>query len=107
MRVIVFGATGMIGQSVLVECLKDGAVTEVLAVLRSPTGRQHPKLRELIHRDFHDYSAIEAELAGFDDCFFCLGVTSPYATGRTGAASPTTAARFPPGSPSASTTRPR
>jgi uncharacterized protein YbjT (DUF2867 family) len=76
LKVIIFGATGMIGQGVLAECLKDEGVAEVLAILRSPTGRQHPKLREIIHRDFFDYSAIEAELAGFDACFFCLGVTS-------------------------------
>jgi uncharacterized protein YbjT (DUF2867 family) len=76
MKVIIFGATGMIGQGVLAECLKDDGVTGVLAVLRSPAGRRHAKLRELIHRDFFDYSAIEADLAGYDACFFCLGVTS-------------------------------
>ncbi|MBL8568922.1 MAG: NAD(P)H-binding protein [Phreatobacter sp.] len=76
MKVIIFGATGMIGQGVLAECLKDEGIAEVLAVLRSPTGRQHAKLRELIHRDFFDYSLIEADLAGYDACFFCLGVTS-------------------------------
>ena len=76
MKVIIFGATGMIGQGVLAECLKDDGITEVLAVLRSATGRRHAKLRELIHRDFFDYSAIEADLAGYEACFFCLGVTS-------------------------------
>lgn len=76
MKVILFGATGMVGQGVLRECLLDPGVEQVLALVRSPTGQQHPKLRELQHRDFTDYSAIEAELTGFDACFFCLGVSS-------------------------------
>jgi len=76
MKVILFGATGMVGQGVLIECLRDPAVESVLSVGRSPTGRQHPKLRELIHRDFTDFTPIESELSGHDACFFCLGVTS-------------------------------
>jgi uncharacterized protein YbjT (DUF2867 family) len=76
MKVILFGATGMVGQGVLIECLRDSAVESVLAVGRSPTGRQHPKLRELIHREFTDFTPIESELSGHDACFFCLGVTS-------------------------------
>jgi uncharacterized protein YbjT (DUF2867 family) len=76
MKVILFGATGMVGQGVLRECLLDPDVTGVLAVGRSPTGQAHAKLREVLHANFVDFSAIESELAGFDACFFCLGVTS-------------------------------
>ncbi len=74
--VIVFGATGMVGQGVLRECLLDPGVERVLVVGRTPTGERHPKLREVIHRDFTDFTAIEAELTGYDACFFCLGVSS-------------------------------
>jgi uncharacterized protein YbjT (DUF2867 family) len=76
MKIILFGATGMVGQGVLRECLLDPGITSVLAVGRSLTGQQHPKLREVVHDNFLDYSAIESELAGFDACFFCLGVSS-------------------------------
>ena len=76
MKVIVFGATGMVGQGVLRECLRDPDVAEVLTVGRSATGQQHPKLRELVHKDFLDFSAIEGDITGYDACFFCLGVTS-------------------------------
>ena len=76
MNVILFGATGMIGQGVLRECLLAPDVERVLAVVRSPTGQQHEKLRELIHKDFFDFSEIEPELTGLDVCFFCLGVSS-------------------------------
>jgi uncharacterized protein YbjT (DUF2867 family) len=76
MKVILFGATGMVGQGVLRECLLDASVESVLAVVRSPTGRRHAKLRELLHDRFLDYSAIESQLAGYDACFFCLGVSS-------------------------------
>jgi len=76
MKVILFGATGMVGQGVLRECLLDGSVESVLAIGRSPTGQRHAKLREIVHDDFLDYSAIESELTGYDSCFFCLGVSS-------------------------------
>jgi uncharacterized protein YbjT (DUF2867 family) len=76
MKVILFGATGMVGQGVLRECLIDPGVESVLAVGRSPTGQQHPKLREILHDDFFDFSAIESQLVGYDACFFCLGVSS-------------------------------
>jgi uncharacterized protein YbjT (DUF2867 family) len=76
MKVILFGATGMVGQGVLRECLLDPGVESVLAVGRSPTGQQHPKLREILHDNFLDYSAIESRLTGYDACFFCLGVSS-------------------------------
>ncbi len=76
MNVVLFGATGMVGQGVLRECLLDPEVRSVLSVGRSATRRQHEKLREIVHQDLLDYSAIESQLAGFDACFFCLGVTS-------------------------------
>ena len=76
MRVIVFGATGMVGQGVLRECLIDPGIERVLVVGRSPTGVRSAKLTEIIHGDFTDYSAIETQLTGFDACFFCLGVSS-------------------------------
>ncbi len=66
----------MVGQGVLRECLLDPDVQEVLSIVRSPTGHQHAKLRELVVQDFFDFSAIEAGLSGFEACFFCLGVSS-------------------------------
>src|SRR6478736_7444566 len=76
MKVILFGATGMVGQGVLRECLLDADVESVLSVGRRPTGQTHAKLHELQHDDFMDYSAIEAQLRGYDACLFCLGVSS-------------------------------
>src|SRR5579885_1086110 len=76
MKVILFGTTGMVGQGVLRECLLDPEVAQVLSVGRSPLNQTHPKLREIIHKDFTDFTAIESELAGYDACFFCLGVSS-------------------------------
>jgi len=75
-RVILFGATGMVGQGALRECLLDPGVMEVLVIGRSATRQQHPKLREVIHDDLFDLSSIAAQLAGYDACLFCLGVTS-------------------------------
>jgi uncharacterized protein YbjT (DUF2867 family) len=74
MKVILFGSTGMVGQGVLRECLRDPEVTEVVAVVRSATGQQHAKLREIVHKDFNDFSALRLD---GDACFWCLGVSSP------------------------------
>ena len=74
--VIITGATGMVGEGVLLECLADPRVARVLVVNRKPLGRTHPKLTEIVHADFHDPSAIEQQLAGYQACFFCLGVSS-------------------------------
>jgi uncharacterized protein YbjT (DUF2867 family) len=76
MKVILFGATGMVGQGVLRECLLDPGVVSVLAIGRSASGQQHEKLRELRHPDLFDFSGMESELSDFDACFFCLGVSS-------------------------------
>jgi uncharacterized protein YbjT (DUF2867 family) len=76
MNVLLFGATGMVGQGVLRECLLDPDVQLVQTVGRSATGAQHPKLREIVHQDLWHYDAIAAHLYGFDACFFCLGVSS-------------------------------
>lgn len=76
MKAIIFGATGMVGQGVLRECLLDPEVESVLTIGRSPTGKQDAKLREIVHKDLSDYSSIEQYLAGYDACFWCLGVTS-------------------------------
>ncbi len=76
MNVLLFGASGMVGQGVLHECLLDPEVQNILSIGRSVTGQRHQKLRELVHEDFLDFSTLEAELSGFDACFFCLGVSS-------------------------------
>jgi uncharacterized protein YbjT (DUF2867 family) len=74
--VILTGATGMVGEGVLLECLADPRVARVLVVNRKPLVRTHPKLTEIVHADFHDLSTIERQLAGYDACFFGLGVSS-------------------------------
>jgi uncharacterized protein YbjT (DUF2867 family) len=76
MNVILFGATGMVGQGVLRECLLYPDVQQVLSIVRTPSGQHHEKLHELIHSNFFDYSEIESQLTGFDACFFSLGVSS-------------------------------
>jgi len=81
MKVIIFGATGMVGQGVLRECLRDPNVESVLAISRGASGqtvnrKTDPKLREVVHTDFLNYDALRGEFAGFDACFFCLGISS-------------------------------
>src|ERR1700685_4338384 len=76
MRVILFGATGMVGQGVLRECLRDPEVERVLVIGRSSIGNQNEKVREIVHRDFLDFSSIDDQLGCSDACFFCLGVSS-------------------------------
>jgi uncharacterized protein YbjT (DUF2867 family) len=75
-NVLIFGASGMIGQGVLRECLLDGDVASVVSIVRRASGQQHRRLREIVHQDFLDYSGIEKDLTGLDACFFCLGVSS-------------------------------
>jgi uncharacterized protein YbjT (DUF2867 family) len=74
MNAIIFGATGMVGIEVLHACFDDDRIDSVVAVSRSSTGVNHPKLREIQHRDFKDLSSLENELAGADICFYCIGV---------------------------------
>jgi uncharacterized protein YbjT (DUF2867 family) len=76
MKVVLFGASGMVGQGVLRECLLDPGVESVLAIGRSATGQHHAKLREILRDDLFVYSDLEADLTGYDACFFCLGVSS-------------------------------
>jgi nucleoside-diphosphate-sugar epimerase len=75
-KVIVTGATGMVGEGVLLECLKSADVEQVLVINRKPGGISDPKLREIIHGDFFNLAPIESQLTGYDACFFCLGVSS-------------------------------
>jgi uncharacterized protein YbjT (DUF2867 family) len=76
MKAIITGATGMVGEGVLLECLNNPAVEQVLVINRRPGGVSHPKLQEIIHGDFFNLPPIEPQLMGFDACFFCLGVSS-------------------------------
>ena len=76
MNVLVFGATGMIGQGVLRECLLDPGVALVQTIGRTSPGVTHPKLSEIVDADLTSYASIEPRLMGFDACFFCLGVSS-------------------------------
>src|SRR6202049_1339811 len=73
---IITGATGMLGEGVLLECLNHPDVEQVLVINRKPGGVSHPKLREIIHADFFNLAPIEPQLIGYNACFFCLGVSS-------------------------------
>lgn len=81
MRVLLFGATGMVGQGVLRECLLDAEVTGVCAVGRTATGVAHAKLTEVVRADLFHYGEAEPELTGFDACLYCLGVSSSQVSG--------------------------
>jgi uncharacterized protein YbjT (DUF2867 family) len=76
MKAIITGATGMVGEGVLLECLGHPGVEQVLVINRKPGGVSHPKLREIIHGDFFNLLPIEQQVTGYDACFFCLGVSS-------------------------------
>jgi len=76
MKVLIFGATGMVGQAVLLECERDPGIVSVVALGRTPVAGEHPKLTNLIHTDLATYAGLDAQLTGFDACFYCLGVTS-------------------------------
>jgi uncharacterized protein YbjT (DUF2867 family) len=75
-RAIITGATGMVGEGVLHECLRHPEVEQVLIINRKPSGESHPKLKEIILPDFFNLSAIEGQLQNYNACFFCLGVSS-------------------------------
>ncbi|MGX5819757.1 NAD-dependent epimerase/dehydratase family protein [Chitinophaga lutea] len=76
LHVIVTGATGMVGEGVLDECLRNNAVSSVLCISRKHTGIMHPKLKELILPDFFDPASLAGQLSGYNACFFCAGVSS-------------------------------
>jgi uncharacterized protein YbjT (DUF2867 family) len=76
MNVVIFGATGMVGEGVLRECLEDPRVQSVLVVGRSSVRLSDPKIREILHTDFLDFKPIQSQFAGCDACFFCLGVSA-------------------------------
>ena len=76
LNVILTGATGMVGEGVLLECLNNSAVESILVIGRRPSGHKHAKLKEIIHTDLSDLSSIENQISGYNACFFCAGVTS-------------------------------
>jgi uncharacterized protein YbjT (DUF2867 family) len=76
MKVLIFGASGMVGQGVLRECLRDPDVAQAITIGRTASGTQHAKLSEIIHTGMANYAGLEPQLTGFDACFFCLGVSS-------------------------------
>jgi uncharacterized protein YbjT (DUF2867 family) len=75
-RAIITGSTGMVGEGALHECLNHPEVEKVLIINRRPLGLSHPKLEEIIHKDFYNISPIQDQLVGYNACFFCLGVSS-------------------------------
>ncbi len=75
-NVIITGATGMIGKGVLLECLDHPKINEVLVIGRNPIDIEHPKMKEINHKDFSDFSKIQEKLQGYQACFFCLGISA-------------------------------
>lgn len=76
MNAVIFGATGMVGKGVLLECLDDARVEHVLLVSRHPIDVSHPKIREIVHADFTAFETLTPAFADIDACFYCLGVTA-------------------------------
>ncbi|MEM9832450.1 MAG: epimerase [Bacteroidota bacterium] len=76
MKVIITGATGMVGKGVLLECLDHETISEVLVIGRNPVGIMHPKLKEQLHREFSDFTPMAESLVGYDACYFCLGISA-------------------------------
>ena len=75
-KVIITGASGMVGKAVLLECFDNKDITHILSIVRSESGLKHSKLKEVVHQDFSEFASISAELTGFDACFFCMGVSA-------------------------------
>jgi len=75
-KVIITGATGMVGKGVLLECLDHDSISEVLVIGRNPLGIKHLKLKELIHSDFTNFVEVKDKLLGYDACFYCLGISA-------------------------------
>ena len=76
MKVIITGATGMVGKGVLLECLDHNAITEVLSIGRRSLNMEHPKLKELIHKDFSEFESVKSKLNGYDACYLNMGVSA-------------------------------
>ncbi|MBI9041078.1 NAD-dependent epimerase/dehydratase family protein [Lutibacter sp.] len=76
MKVLITGASGMVGKGVLLECLRDNSISEILSIGRTPVGISNPKLKEIIHSDFLDFTSIKENLNGFHACFHSMGVSS-------------------------------
>lgn len=76
LNVIITGATGMIGEGVLYECINHQAIDKILVITRNPTGYKHPMLTEIIHQDLSDISSLAGQLKDYQACYFCMGVTS-------------------------------
>ena len=76
MKVIITGATGMVGKGVLLECLEHENITEILSISRRSVGMSHPKLKELLHQDFSEFESVKDTLKGYDACYACMGVSS-------------------------------
>ncbi|WJJ95401.1 NAD-dependent epimerase/dehydratase family protein [Algibacter luteus] len=76
MKVIITGATGMVGKGVLLECLDDDRIEQILLINRSDIDLKHPKIKEIIHQDFTDFSSVQQEFKEYNACFHCMGVSS-------------------------------
>jgi uncharacterized protein YbjT (DUF2867 family) len=76
MNVLILGATGMVGQGVMRECLLDDGVAHVVPLGRHATGNAQAKVREIVHADLFHLAPVEQELTGLDACFYCLGATA-------------------------------
>ncbi len=76
MKVILTGATGMIGKGVLLECLDHPEISEVLSISRRSLTLDHPKLKELTHKDFSEFASVSEDLKGYTACYACMGVSS-------------------------------
>lgn len=76
LKIIITGSTGMVGKAALLECLESEHVSEILLINRNSVDLKHPKIKEIIHKNFQDFSPIENELKGYDGCFLCMGVSS-------------------------------
>lgn len=76
LNVVITGATGMVGEGVLFECMENQQVESILIITRKPSGVSHPKVREVLHSDFSNVEPLKEQLKGYDACFFCLGVSS-------------------------------
>ena len=76
LKVIITGATGMVGEGILQECLTNPEVEKILLINRKPSGYSHPKIEEIIHPDLSDISSLSEKVTGYDACYFCAGISS-------------------------------